>query len=235
MDKNLDILVIGHKGLIGGAIYKKLLSEDCKVIGITKEDSVAPYKTIDFDIVINANGNSKRFKAKDDPYEDFIESSVSVYKSINDFKFNKYIYISSVDAMRDNTYGFHKKISEDIISHHCKNYLILRCCVVLGKNMKKGVVKDIIDGSRVFLTPNSESQYITNEEVSNIVLDSIINDIQGTKIVSTKNSINVEDIGKLLNKEIFYSDQLKENHYIYSSDFKTGTSEEYIIKTVKEI
>lgn len=140
-----------------------------------------------FDILINANGNSKRFWANSHPVEDFIASTESVYKSIFDFKCGLYIYISSSDVYSDHTsprytledapttpdaltpYGFHKYLSELLIKKYVKNYLILRSSMVLGKNFKKGPFYDILHKKKLYIAENSRLQLITTVEIAKII------------------------------------------------------------------
>jgi hypothetical protein len=67
-----------------------------------------------FDIFINANGNSKKYWANQNPLLDFDVSVTSVYKTLFDFKFKKYIYLSSLDIFKNSVYGKNKLIAEEI-------------------------------------------------------------------------------------------------------------------------
>ncbi|MFP6621165.1 MAG: hypothetical protein VB877_17610, partial [Pirellulaceae bacterium] len=79
-----------------------------------------------FDVVINANGNASRFRAEQDPWFDFEASLVPVYRSLFDFEYERYVFLSTVDVYNDTgssectreetvidslalgAYGFHK-------------------------------------------------------------------------------------------------------------------------------
>src|SRR3989344_8416138 len=114
-----------------GSDLIRYLGEGFNITSINKEN----YQTFigkSFDIVINANGNSKRFWANQNPQDDFLTSTISVYKSIFDFSSDIYIHISSPDVYENHTstrstneaqkinaenlstYGFHKYLSEQI-------------------------------------------------------------------------------------------------------------------------
>ena len=140
-----------------------------------------------FDIVINANGNSKRFWANQNPFDDFIDSTVSVYKSIFDFPCDLYIYISSSDVYENHTsvkytredveidsknlqpYGFNKYLAEKIIKKYKEKFLILRSSMILGENLKKGPFYDIFHNTPLFVTSKTKLQLITTQVVADII------------------------------------------------------------------
>ncbi len=140
-----------------------------------------------FDILINANGNSKRFWANQNPQDDFLASTVSVYKSIFDFQSDIYIYISSPDVYENHTgtkstneaqkinaenlspYGFHKYLSELIVKKHKEKYFILRCSMILGTRLKKGPLYDITHKNPLHITLKSKLQFITTHAISEVI------------------------------------------------------------------
>lgn len=183
---NLKTLaVIGGQGMLGSDLVR-YLSQSFSITSISREN-YSQFINHSFDLVVNANGNSKRFWAIKNPLEDFTASTVSVYKSILDFKFNTYIYISSNDVYVDHSnraftsenqvpdssklssYGLHKYLCERIIENHCKSYIILRASMLLGRNLKKGPIYDIINNNPLFISKASRLQMISTKEVANVV------------------------------------------------------------------
>ena len=86
------IAILGGSGMLGADLVK-YLSKAKEVVSITREN----YEDIknsgaEYDVLINANGNSKRFWANQNPVEDFDKSTRSVYLSLFDFKAKLYIY-----------------------------------------------------------------------------------------------------------------------------------------------
>lgn len=177
--------IIGSHGMLGSDLVR-YLGAKFRVTPIHKEN----YRThvgSSFDIVINANGNSKRFWANSHPYEDFIASTASVYKSIFDFTYDVYVYMSSSDVYNNHTrpryttedtpsrpdtlsaYGLHKYLSEIIIRKHVKKYLILRSSMILGSNLKKGSLYDAMHHEPLFITRDSRLQMITTKSIADIV------------------------------------------------------------------
>ncbi len=147
------LAVIGGNGMLGLDLVK-YLSSYFSVTSISKENH-SQFTNKSFDVLVNANGNSKRFWAIKNPLEDFAASTVSVYKSLFDFKFKTYVYISSSDVYIDHSnsdstsedqiqdsgklsaYGLHKYLSEKIIKNHCKSYIFLIVSMYLGQTLKK--------------------------------------------------------------------------------------------------
>jgi len=205
--------IIGSNGFLGKEISKVLsIKNHFNVYNITKENYSNYFDTY-FDVLINANGNSIKYWANQNPLEDFDLSTKSVYKSIINFKFTNYIYISSMDVNKDNYYGLNKKLSEEIVKSLVKNYIILRCSVIVGNGMKKGVVKDILDEKEVHITKDSALQFISNIEIAHIIYTIIIKNLKQKVLnVGGIGNIKVEDIGKILNKKIKYTLEL-ENQY----------------------
>ncbi|MBI2596906.1 NAD-dependent epimerase/dehydratase family protein [Candidatus Daviesbacteria bacterium] len=180
-----SLAILGANGLLGKDLTR-YLADKFDITPITREN-YEHQKEKEFDVFINANGNSRRFWALQNIYKDFEASTVSVYKTLFDFKFKKYIYFSSVDVYANpgrpkntseddmidvsnlNNYGFHKYLSEQIIKNALDDYIILRPSMIIGKNLKKGPFFDIIKGKPLFMTPDSRLQIITTFAISEII------------------------------------------------------------------
>lgn len=169
-----------------GSDLVRYLSEQFDITSINREN----YQTFigkSFNIVVNANGNSKRFWANQNPQDDFLASTISVYKSIFDFPSDTYIYISSPDVYENHTgveftnetqkinaenlspYGFHKYLSELIVKKYKEKYFILRCSMILGTSLKKGPIYDITQNNPLHITLESKLQFITTRAISEII------------------------------------------------------------------
>ena len=179
------LAIIGGNGMLGSDLVRHL-SSTFSVTSITRENYNAHRGSV-FDVLINANGNSKRFWANQNVLEDFNLSTLSVYKSLFDFKFGIYVYISSSDVYEKHNkkiytkeenvpgisnlsaYGLHKYISEQIVENHARKYLILRCSMMLGENLKKGPIYDILTNKPLFVSNDTKLQMITTREVLDII------------------------------------------------------------------
>ena len=177
--------ILGGKGMLGQDLVE-LLGHVYRLQAIDK-DNYESLKGGSYDVLINANGNSKRFWANEHPLDDFHASTVSVYQSIADFSFTTYIYLSSSDVYEDHSsplstkedyignpgnlsaYGFHKYLGEQIVKHAAKRYLILRSSMILGTNLRKGPFYDMLESKPLFITLASKLQLITTEAIAAIL------------------------------------------------------------------
>ena len=184
------IAVLGGRGMLGLDLVE-FLNDYYKVTVIDK-NNYEQHKGKSFDVLINANGNSRRFWANQNPFLDFEASTISVYKSLFDFKFKKYIYISSMylyenyrgpwdevkispkksfedkelNVKKISPYSLHKYLSEQMVKRYASDYLIMRCSMMIGPHAKKGPLFDILTHHPLFITLSSKIQMITTEEVA---------------------------------------------------------------------
>lgn len=216
-----SLAVIGSSGMVGWDLVEFLKSK-FKVTKIDRKN-YNQHKGKSFDIVVNANGNSNKVWAKDHILEDFEASTVSTYNSLFDFPFKTYVYISSADVYPDHTrtkttseetlinpeklssYGLHKYLSESIVKNFTKNYIILRCPMILGTKLRKGPICDILNKSRLYVSSKSSFQIITTGELANIIyflLDKkITNEIFN---VGGTETVDLNSVSKLIKKTITF-------------------------------
>jgi len=186
MKSNYDVIVIGGKGFLGSEFVKFYKNKNLKVLNIDSKN-YALLKGSHAKILINANGNSYRYKANKNPEWDFKKSFLSVCKSIKDFSYDLYIYISSVDvyenknSKRKNTenivtntnkldfYGFHKWLSELYIRKYTDKHLIFRLGTLIGTDMKKGPLIDLLKNKSVFMSLGSNLTMISKLTVVKII------------------------------------------------------------------
>lgn len=207
-----SLAVIGSRGMVGSDLKRYLKSYFGKITSINRKN-YDRYRGTNFDIVINANGNSNKIWAKNNVLSDFAASTTSVYASLFDFPCKTYIYISSADVYPDHTnkkstkeskvikieglstYGFHKYLSECIVKNFAKEYIILRCPMILGNNLRKGPIYDILHNSRLFVTGESAFQMITTHELAQIINFLLVQNI-------TKEVFNVGGSGVVILRQI---------------------------------
>ena len=188
--KSKTVAIIGSGGMLGSDLVA-FLSESFQVTGIKRENYDRNIGKR-FDIVINANGNSKRFWANEYPLEDFKLSTESVYRSVFDFSCGLYIYISSSDvylrhdlpkftreeqkinSARLSAYGFNKYLAEQIIKHYCPRYIILRSAMILGRHLKKGPFFDVQNKQKLYISRESRLQLITTQKIAGVIRQLLI-------------------------------------------------------------
>lgn len=224
-----QIGVLGASGMLGADLVSSL-SRDYKVISITKEN-YSKHIGKSFAVLINANGNSRRWWANQNPVEDFSASTLSVIKSIFDFPSKTYIYVSSVDVYIDHDnprqtketsklnvekldpYGLHKYLSEQLVKKYCPSFLILRPSSILGTNLKKGPIYDSLSHKSVLITPDSRLQFITALEIGNIIHTLIKKRIHNQTVnVGGKGSYELSNLPKLIPSVVFSKEAVRQTY-----------------------
>lgn len=231
--------IIGGRGFIGSAIANALKDKNPKII---TRDNSKDFRTKKFDVLINAGGNAKKYLADVYPVRDFRKSVVETHEYIHLFDYKKYIHISTIDVFKDSQYGRHRAIVEDLIRKYTDDHNIIRCCSVIGQDMKKGVLKDILEGKKLRVAKESRLQFITVNKIGEIVKLIIDGKLDWEVITAIgKNNISIEELEKIVNKKAYYisNEDLPIQHYDYQPtpltntlDFKT--SEEYIKEVLNE-
>jgi nucleoside-diphosphate-sugar epimerase len=180
------IFIIGGQGFVGSAYPRlfKRLGLDHQVITRDNFDQFAGQPC---DVLINANGNSKKFMADRDPVWEFDASVVSVAKALEAFKAKAYIHLSTgdvypethspevsredqlPDVTRMSRYGLHKYIAETLVRGAHDNHLIMRMGGFVGPNLKKNAVYDMLNDAPIWLHRDSELQFISTDSAAEIV------------------------------------------------------------------
>lgn len=253
-----SLAIIGCQGMVGSDLMRYLKSYYQKVIGIDR-NNYDQFRGYNFDIVINANGNSKKFWANGHALADFTASTTSVYKALFDFPCDTYVYISSSDVYENHTskkttnesiiinpenlspYGLHKYLSECVVKNVVINYVILRSSMILGTNLKKGPVYDILHNSRLFITSKSRFQIITVAELARIIHILLSKKITREVFnVGGRGSVSLGSINKFFRHSIIFpkdgETQLYETSVSkLSKIFRLKTSTEYFQEYIKKI
>ena len=182
-----EILVLGGEGLVGSAILRTCTASGRSCAAVTR-DNYGAMRGSACDIFVNANGSSRKLLAGRDPLADFEANVRSVRASLVDFRFRRYVHISSCDVYPDcsspsstredavldpaaqSPYGFHKWLAEQCVRHSATDWLILRCGGFVGPGLKKNPIFDIINGGPLFLDAESELQFLRTDRAAEILL-----------------------------------------------------------------
>ncbi len=213
--------IIGYDGFVGSALFKTF-SEDKKysVIGINR-GNYSEFLGSEFDVLINADGNSSKLLADRDPVADFEMNALATLKALHDFKSDHYVHISTVavypktdraeatdegaeiDALSLSNYGFSKYAAELIVKRHAKSWMILRLAGMVGENMKKGPVYDIIKLGKLFVSAESRYQFLNTIDVARITQHLIEKNRYGQVYnVVGKGSIALSEIARIAKVEL---------------------------------
>jgi nucleoside-diphosphate-sugar epimerase len=180
------VFVIGGNGFVGSAYVRlcQRLEMECHVI--TRENR-AKYVGRSCDVLVNANGNSKKYMADRDPKWEFEASVSSVVASLVDFKSKRYVLLSTgdvyqsqetpavtgedqaIDKSKLSRYGLHKLVAEEVVQAVHPSWLIMRLGGFVGPGLKKNAIYDILHGPTIWLHPDSELQFISTDAAARLV------------------------------------------------------------------
>jgi nucleoside-diphosphate-sugar epimerase len=180
------IYVIGGTGFVGSAyarLFARLGLEHRVITRATRDEFIGTR----CDIVIDCNGNSKKFLAEREPLLDFDMSVRSVAQSLEAFPCDTYVLLSSGDVYPDQSdfartqeeqvidpaavsrYGRHKLLAEQLVRGGARNWLIMRMGGFIGPGLKKNAIFDILREAPVWLSPESELQFISTDRAAGLV------------------------------------------------------------------
>ena len=177
--------MLGGSGLVGSAFARHCEREGLEFVAIGRSN-YARYVGARCDTLINANGSSDKRLAGRDPDADFSLAVASVQRSLFDFRFDRYLYLSTCDVYPDcsgpagteestrlpqpaqSVYGFHRWLAERLVETFAPNHLILRCGGFVGPGLRKNAVFDILKGGPLWLAPQSELQFLHTDAAAEI-------------------------------------------------------------------
>jgi dTDP-4-dehydrorhamnose reductase len=193
------IALFGSKGFVGSEILKSLKKSKYEVFEVTRENFESNLGK-KFDYVINTSAPSARFKAKNNPMWDFEETVKKTAKIFYETEFEKFIQISSVSArcQTNTVYGRNKLAAESIIDDG--NSLIVRLGPMFGPTLKKGVLIDMLNGSKIYVGKESRYAFAPLSFVADWIVKNIHR--KGIWEVGAKNSISLENLAKKLDLKV---------------------------------
>lgn len=180
------IYIIGANGFVGSALVEHCHREGRDFRAVTR-DNYDSFKGTSCDLLINANGNSKKFLANKDPRLDFTLSVESVLKTTQDFSFKKYVHLSTCDVYTNTTsvafnaedvqidisklshYGANKLMAESVVRHYCPSWAIFRLGGMVGANLSKNPIFDLLYGEKLFVHLDTKMQFLNTSRVAEIL------------------------------------------------------------------
>lgn len=224
------IYILGGNGFVGSAFVRHCKKNKIDYVNVSR-NNYNEYKNTKCDVFINADGNSKKYLADKEPLIDFDMNPRTVLQTIQDFSFEKYVLISSVDVYNDpsnpkktyedtviipeelSNYGLSKYISELIVKKYCDNWLILRLGGMVGENMVKNPVFDILNDKPLFIHPESKLQYINTDKVAEITFNLILMNIKNEVFnICGTGTIKIREIIDIMGKK-YPNNEFEKIHY----------------------
>jgi len=181
------IYLVGGQGFIGSA-FARLLQATGEPFTLLTRENAEQYRGTSCTLLINANGNSRKYLADRDPLYDFEASVTSVARTLAWYKADHYLMLStgdvypdtaSKDATREDQvidpacqsrYGLHKYLAEQLVRGTHRAHTIIRMSGFVGSGLKKNPIYDMINGFPLRLHPASCLQFINVDAAARLML-----------------------------------------------------------------
>ena len=232
-DEPATVLVLGGRGFVGSAIVAEAERRGWITWSVDKDDYSA-FTGRACDVLTNANGNSRKFLARENPPLDFDLSVRSVERSLYDFRFNQYVHLSSCDVYSDvrnpaaneetsdidiariSPYGFHKYLAEQIVRHSTSRWTIFRMAGFVGSGLWKNSIHDLLHGHPLRVHPDSRYQYLNTKDFARLLFDMLNGGTMERQITNIAGDglMSLREVAALIPGCRFLSDKsLPREHY----------------------
>ena len=144
-------------------------------------------------------------------------STGDVYGTHNIKKSNEHLKTESLNFAT--SYSFNKILAEQILINSKKPYFIFRMGGLIGNNLKKNLIYDLINQLPLRFTLNSRFQFIDTDKAVDIIFKIINREDNRNKIfnLSGKGQISVKKIIDILkkscHKKVIYFSEMKHVDY----------------------
>lgn len=210
------IAIIGAGGFVGGGLFRCFDDGTNHCLAVNRGD---PLPDGHVDIVIDCNGEGRRFWSNENPLGSFRASVQSVAERVMSIDTDVYVYISTVDVYgaaraerslcgeeavididRLDTYGAHKFLAETLVRKHATRPLILRCGTLIGDGLKKNPVWDLLHGSPLRMTPDSTISLLGLAGLEAALRALLQADETGIFNVAASASVSVDEVRDIIAK-----------------------------------
>ena len=217
------VCIIGAEGLLGSEIFFRLQKIITFELCPIQSSNINQYDKFECDLLINANGSSRKGWCNENPKESMHINCISTYEYIKKFKPKRYILISSIEVYSNleklsttreidantnhsliSNYGLHKLVTENIIRKYYSDYLIIRLPALLSKKLKKNVVFDIVNNRNLFISPESYLNFISTQAVAEFIIKFLFKSSFNIINFAATSSIQVKEVISLAKKQKYY-------------------------------
>jgi nucleoside-diphosphate-sugar epimerase len=230
------IFVIGGEGFVGSA-FLRLFTELALPHRVITRANFHEFEGQSCDVLINANGNSKKFMADRDPNWEFDASVVSVVKSLNVIKAGTYLHLSTgdvypqqdspeittedqaLDVSKMSRYGLHKYVAETMVRGSHPRHLIFRMGGFVGPGLKKNAIFDMLNDAPVWLHPDSELQFISTDAAARIMWEVAKKGVRNTTLnLGSSGVVRIGDIYERLAPKSDFQPEARRVRFEISTD-----------------
>lgn len=215
------VAIVGANGFVGSA-FRRLLErkQDVELSAITREN-YSDLRGQEYDILVFASANSKKFLADERPRDDFRLSVEHRLEVLLDFPSKVHLHVSSVDVYdrldstnttREDTtierrkqslYGFHKLLAEDLVERYAEEWLTVRLAGMVGPGLRKNPIFDILNGLPLHVNAGSQYQFMTTDDVATLTWELLERGVRGEAVnLCGDGLISPREIAALANRSI---------------------------------
>ena len=202
--------IIGFKGFIGSAMIRACQRAGHEYFGYGRNDIVSK----DCQLIIDCNGNSRKFEVNQYPRRGYDSIVESVSKRLHQTEKNqKYIYLSSgevygsqqvlslesdpINAKALSIYGNLKLEAEELIRAHREDCLIIRPSGFVGFGLLKNPIYDLMHSNKLFVHPESRFQFCDVDWFADTILWLGLEEVTGIWNVSATETISISEVSQM--------------------------------------
>jgi nucleoside-diphosphate-sugar epimerase len=195
-----SVAVVGAEGYVGRAIARALARRaDVQLTAVTRS-SYETARQGRYDVVVNAAMPAARFKARNDPRWDFVETVQKTADLLYGWELGKLIQVSSVSArcQLDTIYGRHKSAAERMC--HPDRDLVVRLGPMYSEDLAKGVLVDMLEGRKVWVDGSSRYCFAPRDWVGQWIADHL--DRTGLVEVGARDGLALRDVARHVGADV---------------------------------
>jgi len=215
------VTVIGAKGFVGSALVNTLQSNSAiNVVTAVRGDDLEK-KIKGSDYVIHTANPPGRFRAQNNPEEDFIEC-VEKTNTISELcrKYSSRMTLISSIAARvqlDTVYGMNRRSAELLALK--ENALVIRLGYMFSDHRIYGALKDIYENKDVYLSKESEYSFSDIQWNADKIAELTLQDKMGIWELGARGSVTLAEIaGILSSKSSFVGNSVDKQIASYTGD-----------------
>lgn len=184
------IFILGGRGFVGSA-FARLFESKKEPFEIITRENFSNFEGKACDIFINAAGNSKKWLTETEPLNEFDQSVRLVRSTLEKFKFESYVQLSScdvysdcssfentceetpLDPLKQSPYGFHKYLAELCVERFARRWTIFRLGGMVGPLLKKNSLFDLLNKKPLHLSLTSKLQFLSTDDMARLAWEVI--------------------------------------------------------------
>lgn len=230
--------IIGYEGFIGSAMTRACQRATREFVGYGRNEIVTDI----CELIIDCNGNSKKYQVNQDPIRGYDSIVGSVSKRLEQSnKTQKYIYLSSgevygsqqvksletdeIDVSEVSVYGNLKLEAEELIKAHQEKSLVVRPSGFVGNGLLKNPIYDLLHGNKLFVHPESRFQFCDVDWFADTVIWLGLQGATGIWNISATGTVSIKDVSNIAGVKI---DKVTSDASIEHHELSTGKLEKQI-------